>query len=81
MNTMQAIKFDREVDATGLDCPMPLLKAKQALNALDSGQIVYVQATDAGSVRDFDAFCRQSGHRLLATEANDDTYHYWIEKK
>ncbi len=54
-----------EVDATGLACPMPLLKAKRALNAMQVGQRLRVLATDQGSVRDFRVFAEQSGHLLL----------------
>ena len=62
-----------EVDARGLECPMPLLKAKRALNAMSPGQYLRVLATDQGSVRDFRVFTEQSGHvLLLAGVANDD---------
>ena len=54
-----------EVDARGLQCPLPLLKAKQALNKLSSGELLRVRATDVGAVRDFEVFARQTGHTLL----------------
>jgi len=69
------------VDAKGLNCPMPLLKAKQALNGMASGQRLRVYATDPGSVRDFDVFSAQSGHNLLASGASAGTYTYLLEKK
>ena len=70
-----------ELDATGLECPMPLLKAKRALNGMAAGQQLRVRATDQGSVRDFRVFAEQSGNRLLASEATDDgVYIYLIEK-
>jgi TusA-related sulfurtransferase len=70
-----------ELDATGLDCPMPLLKAKRALNGMAAGEQLRVRATDQGSVRDFRVFAEQSGNRLLASEATDDgVYIYLIEK-
>ena len=69
-----------EVDARGLDCPMPLLKAKRALNALDSGQQLRVLATDSGSQRDFQVFAEQSGHTLLASEVDGDVYRYLLQK-
>lgn len=69
-----------EVDARGLDCPMPLLKAKRALNAMASGERLRVLATDSGSERDFRVFAEQSGHRLLASEVDGDTYRYLLQK-
>lgn len=56
---------DVEVDARGLNCPLPILKAKKALNDMSSGQLLRVLATDAGSVRDFEAFARQTGNELV----------------
>lgn len=70
-----------EVDAIGLDCPMPLLKAKRALNAMHSGERLRVRATDKGSVRDFRVFAEQSGHLLVASEETaGGIYTYLIEK-
>ena len=60
------IVIAREVDARGLKCPLPILRAKKALNDLESGQVVRILATDPGSVRDFQAFSRQTGNELLA---------------
>lgn len=71
---------DEALDASGLTCPLPLLKAKQALNRLDSGHILQVICTDPGSVRDFDVFCKQSGHQLLRSETSRGTYQYWLQK-
>jgi tRNA 2-thiouridine synthesizing protein A len=70
-----------EVDATGLACPMPLLKAKRALNAMQVGQRLRVLATDQGSVRDFRVFAEQSGHVLLDSAEVDGIYRYLLEKK
>lgn len=69
------------VDAKGLTCPMPLLKAKQALNKANAGEQVHILATDAGSMRDFKAFAEQSGHKLLKAEENAGVFEYCIEKK
>ncbi|GAB5452747.1 MAG: sulfurtransferase TusA family protein [Halioglobus sp.] len=69
-----------EVDARGLECPMPLLKAKRALNSLSSGEQLRVLATDSGSVRDFEVFARQSGHRLLQSNEQDGVYCYLLQK-
>lgn len=72
---------DVEVDATGLACPMPLLKAKRALNAMQSGQRLRVLSTDQGSVRDFKVFAEQSGHSLLESTEVNGVYRYLIVKK
>jgi tRNA 2-thiouridine synthesizing protein A len=69
-----------EVDATGLACPMPLLKAKRALNTMQPGQRLRVLATDQGSVRDFRVFAEQSGHLLLQSNEAEGVYSYLIEK-
>jgi tRNA 2-thiouridine synthesizing protein A len=70
-----------EVDAIGLACPMPLLKAKRALNAMQVGQRLRVLATDQGSVRDFRVFAEQSGHLLLDSAELDGVYSYLLEKR
>ncbi len=69
-----------EVDARGLVCPMPLLKAKRALNDMVVGQRLRVLATDQGSVRDFCVFAEQSGHLLLDSDERDGVYSYLMEK-
>ncbi len=71
---------DQLLDASGLSCPLPLLKAKQALNRLEPGQLLKVLATDAGSVRDFKAFTDQSGDQLLESTESDGIYCYLIRK-
>ncbi len=62
--------FHKDLDARGLKCPLPILKAKKALADMASGDVLRVQATDPGSVRDFNAFARQTGNELLAHEEN-----------
>jgi len=69
------------LDATGLSCPMPLLKAKQMLNNLTGGALLRVIATDPGSVRDFEVFARQSGHALLESTSRDGRFEYLLRKK
>jgi tRNA 2-thiouridine synthesizing protein A len=59
------MNIDKELDARGLNCPLPILKAKKALAELQSGQLLRVIATDAGSVRDFQAFAKQTGNELI----------------
>lgn len=73
-----------QLDVRGLTCPMPLLKAKQALNKLDAGAQLRVQATDPGSVRDFEVFAKQSGHQLLSSQVqagDPEVFIYLLEKK
>ncbi|MEW6465302.1 sulfurtransferase TusA family protein [Tibeticola sp.] len=67
------MNIDKEIDTRGLNCPLPILKAKKALSELVSGQVLKVVATDAGSVRDFQAFAKQTGNELLeqTTEGAD----------
>ena len=69
------------LDATGLQCPMPLLKAKKALNELPAGALLRVLATDPGSVRDFDVFAKQSGNVLLESTATEGRFSYLLRKK
>ncbi len=57
--------IDKEIDTRGLNCPLPILKAKKALADMDAGQLLKVLATDPGSLRDFQAFARQTGHELV----------------
>jgi tRNA 2-thiouridine synthesizing protein A len=75
------LEQEQLVDATGLQCPLPLLKAKQALNTLSSGQLLRVLATDSGSVKDFRTYTDISGHILLESLQDDDVYSYLIRKK
>lgn len=68
------------LDARGLRCPLPVLKARKALKDLAPGEILQVLATDPGAVKDFEAFCRTTGHRLVASNATDGVYDFRIEK-
>lgn len=74
------VNADIELDVTGLDCPMPLLKAKLALNGMQSNQVLKVVATDPGSERDFHLFVEQSDHQILDFQKDDSAYSYWIRK-
>lgn len=69
-----------ELDACGLRCPLPLLKAKQALRDLAPGELLRVTATDAGSVRDFQAFAKISGHELVGFSERDTIFCYLLKK-
>ncbi len=71
----------RYLDVKGLNCPMPLLKAKKALNEMAAGEQLRVDATDPGSERDFEVFARQSGHQLLEARVDDGVFSYLLLKK
>ena len=73
--------MDAELDTSGLRCPLPLLKAMQALNSLASGDCLLVRATDPGSVRDFKVFADHSGHELLESSERDGVYSYRLRKR
>lgn len=70
-----------ELDTCGLACPLPLLKAKQALNSMKSGEQLVVTATDKGSWRDFQVFAEHSGHQLLESSEREGVYRYLLQKK
>ena len=71
------MNFDKELDARGLNCPLPILRAKKALTGMSSGQVLKILATDPGSVRDFQAFARQTGNELVEqTSAGEEFVHY-----
>lgn len=72
--------FDEELDASGLNCPLPLLKAKQALNKMQEGKVLKVIATDNGSIRDFKAYTDQSDHELLESFTDQEPYVYIIRR-
>ena len=69
-----------ELDARGLDCPLPLLTATRAINQMASGDTLRVLATDSGSVRDFEVFCRQSGHQLRSSDERAGVYVHVLKK-
>ena len=75
-----AVAHDAELDASGLNCPLPLLKAKMELNKMASGAVLKVIATDAGSQRDFRTFARVAGQTLLREEDDAGVYRYWLKK-
>jgi tRNA 2-thiouridine synthesizing protein A len=69
-----------ELDTKGMNCPMPILKAKKALMQLDADDTLRIEATDPGSVADFNAFCRNGGHTLEESSEADGVYTYLIRK-
>jgi len=72
--------MDAQLDATGLNCPLPILRAKKTLAGLESGQVLEVLATDPGSVKDFDAFCNQTGNTLLESAEAGGKFKFLIKK-
>ena len=80
-NMIDSDKTKRILDVKGLKCPMPLLKAKMALNEMAAGETLEVFATDSGSIRDFAVFSQQSGHQLLESAENNGIYSYLLQKK
>ena len=79
--TAQTIGFNRELDARGLNCPLPILRTKKALNEMISGQVLKVVATDPGSTKDFQAFARQTGNELLAASEAAGEFFFHLKKK
>lgn len=71
----------RELDARGLNCPLPILRTKKSLNEMASGEVLRVLATDPGSVRDFQAFSRQTGHELVTSSAENGQFVFVLKKK
>ncbi|MFC1701594.1 sulfurtransferase TusA family protein [Pseudomonadota bacterium] len=71
---------DQVLDAKGLNCPLPILRAKKALKSLEIGQVLEVISTDPGSVADFGAFCRTTGNELIEQSEADGIYSYLIRK-
>ena len=72
--------FDKELDASGLNCPLPILRAKKALAELDAGQVLHIIATDPGSVKDFEAFANQTGNELMESTENGGKFEFLIKK-
>jgi len=75
------MEIAKEIDTRGLNCPLPILKAKKALAELASGQLLRVVATDAGSVRDFQAFARQTGHELVEQETRGPEFVHVLRRR
>ena len=72
--------FDLELDARGLNCPLPILRARQGIQKLNPGQVLHVIATDPGSVKDFEAFCKQTGNELMESGEEEGKYTFLMKK-
>lgn len=71
---------DHTLDATGLNCPLPILKARKALKDVAAGETLEILSTDPGSVADFQAFCRQTGNELLESSNDDSVFRFVIKR-
>ena len=75
------MNFDRELDARGLNCPLPILRTKKALNEMQSGQVLKVIATDPGSVKDFQTFSKQTGNELLSHAEAQKEFTFYMKRR
>ncbi len=75
------MQANKELDARGLNCPLPILRAKKALNEITTGQILKVVSTDPGAVKDFQAFAKQTGNELLESSESAGEYSFMLKKK
>jgi len=75
------MQFDKELDARGLNCPLPILRAKKSLTDMQSGQVLRILATDPGSVKDFQAFAKQTGNELLSSSEENKEFTFFMKRK
>ena len=75
------MNFDKELEARGLNCPLPILRTKKALTDLQSGQVLKVLATDPGSLKDFQTFARQTGHELVSHGEANKEFTFYVKRK
>ena len=78
---MMATPFDKELDARGLNCPLPILRTKKSLTEMMSGQVLKIIATDPGATKDFQAFAKQTGNALLSADEADKVFTFFMQKK
>ncbi|MDC0414970.1 sulfurtransferase TusA family protein [Gammaproteobacteria bacterium] len=72
--------FDKELDTSGLNCPLPIIKAKKEINSMDAGQVLHVISTDPGAVMDFESFASQTGNEILSSDSKDNKFFFMIKK-
>jgi tRNA 2-thiouridine synthesizing protein A len=72
--------YDEQLDASGLNCPLPILRAKKALTGMESGKVLHIIATDPGSVKDFEAFAKQTGNELMESKEEGGKFLFLIRK-
>jgi tRNA 2-thiouridine synthesizing protein A len=75
------MNFDKELDARGLNCPLPILRTKKSLAELGSGQVLKIVSTDPGSVKDFQAFAKQTGNELMSSTEGSGEFTFFMKKK
>ena len=75
------MQYDKEIDTRGLNCPLPILRAKKALSGVQPGQVLKIIATDPGSVKDFETFSKQTGHALLSQTVANGEFTFFMRKK
>ena len=75
------MNYDKELDARGLACPLPIIKTKKTLNSMAAGQVLKVVSTDAGSVKDMEAFAAQTGDALLASQTEGTDFVFFLRKR
>jgi tRNA 2-thiouridine synthesizing protein A len=73
-------EYNEEINAIGLKCPMPILKCKKGLNSLEISQILKIKTTDKSAKKDFEAFCRNTGHDLISCETENEVTTFYIKK-
>ncbi|MBL8416643.1 MAG: sulfurtransferase TusA family protein [Dechloromonas sp.] len=75
------MEFDRDLDVKGLNCPLPILRTKKALAEMETGQVLRVQATDPGSLKDFPAFAKQTGNDLVEQKEVNRVFEFYLKRK
>ena len=75
------MEFNKELDARGLRCPLPILRCKKGMAEIEGGHVLKVLATDPGAIKDFQAFCKQTGHELLSLEEQNKEFTFYIRKR
>jgi len=81
MTEISNIVFNAEVDAIGMNCPLPILRTKKALATMHSGEVLKIKATDAGAAHDFPAFAKQTGNELIATANEGDILVFFLKRR
>jgi len=74
-------EVNQELDARGLNCPLPILRAKKAISGMAAGEVLRVLATDPGAVKDFEAFCKQTGNELLQSQSAGEGFEFLIRRQ
>tara|TARA_Y100001970_G_scaffold289530_1_gene420256 strand:+ start:830 stop:1060 length:231 start_codon:yes stop_codon:yes gene_type:complete len=72
--------FDKELDTSGLNCPLPIIKAKKEINGMDAGEVLHIISTDPGAVKDFESFAKQTGNELINSEEKDNKFYFLLKK-